>query len=98
MTSQGTLRLGGLAMVVGAVLSFVSTLVSALFFVGSDPSPYANNPLYVPDNLLGMLGTALLLLGVPLLYLASADSWGVLGLIGFVLLFFTGLMFGIFSS
>ena len=98
MTSIQVLRLGGLAIVVGAVLSFLATLVTALVFIGPNPSPYANNPLFVPVNLLGALGTALVLLGLPLLYLAWAEGWGMVGLIGFVLLFFTGLMLGVFLS
>jgi hypothetical protein len=96
MSSTETIRLGGLSMVIGAVLAFVSTLLSAVLFVGQDPTPYANGPLFVPVNLLGALGAAFLLFGVPLLYLAWSEGWGVLGLIGIVLLFVTGLMFGVF--
>src|ERR687884_721601 len=96
MSSTETIRLGGLSMVIGAVLAFVSTLLTAVLFVGQDPTPYANGPLFVPVNLLGALGAAFLLFGVPLLYLAWSEGWGVLGLIGIVLLFVTGLMFGVF--
>lgn len=98
MSSRETFRLGGAALIAGAVLDIVATLVSTLLFAGNDPTPYANNALFVPINILSALGTALLLLGLPLLYLSGPEEWGVLGLIGVVLIFVTGLMFGIFFS
>src|SRR2546421_9509967 len=98
MSSREAFRLAGFAMVVGAVLAFVGNLVTTFLFTGNDPTPYAGNPLFVPINILSALGSALLLLGLPVLYLSRPEGWGVLGLIGFVLVFATGLMFGIFFS
>jgi hypothetical protein len=98
MSSGEAFRLAGLGLVVGAVLSFVGTVLSTFLFSGNDPTPYAGNALFVPIDLLSFVGTALLLLGVPVLYLSRPEGWGVLGLIGFVLLFATGLMFGVFFS
>jgi hypothetical protein len=98
MSSNEAFRVAGLALVVGAVLSFVGSLLSSLLFAGNDPTPYAGNALFVPINILSTVGAALLLLGVPALYLSRPEGWGVLGLIGFVLIFATGLMFGIFFS
>ena len=98
MSARVTFRLAGIALVVGAVLSFVTSLLSSLLFAGNDPTPYAGNPLFVPVNLLGVLGTARLLFGVPLLFVSRPEGWGVLGLVGFALLFLTGVMFGIFFS
>jgi hypothetical protein len=98
MSSRGAFRLAGLALVVGAVLSFVASLLNTLLFSGNDPTPYAGNALFVPVNILSAVGTALLLLGLPVLYLSRPEGWGVLGLVGFVLVFATGLMFGVFFS
>jgi hypothetical protein len=98
MSSREAFRLGGLALVVGAVISFVATLLNTILFSGNDPTPYAGNALFVPVNVLSALGAGLLLLGLPVLYLSRPEGWGVLGLIGFVLVFATGLMFGIFFS
>jgi hypothetical protein len=84
--------------VAGAVVSFVASLLNSLLFSGNDPTPYAGNGLFVPINLLSALGAGLLLLGLPVLYLSRPEGWGVLGLVGFVLVFATGLMFGIFFS
>jgi hypothetical protein len=98
MSSGEAFRLAGLALVVGAVISFAGTLLGALLFAGNDPTPYAGNALFVPINILNVLGSALLLLGLPVLYLSRPEGWGVLGLIGFVLIFATGLMFGVFFS
>ena len=98
MSSREAFRLAGLALMVGAVLAFVGNLLNTFLFTGNDPTPYAGNPLFVPINILSALGTGLLLLGLPVLYLSRPEGWGVLGLIGFVLVFATGLMFGIFFS
>ncbi len=98
MSSREAFRLAGLALMVGAVLAFVGSLLNTFLFTGNDPTPYAGNPLFVPVNILSALGSALLLLGLPVLYLSRPEGWGVLGLIGFVLVFATGLMFGIFFS
>ena len=98
MSSREAFRLAGMALMVGAVLSFVGNLLNTLLFSGNDPTPYAGNPLFVPVNLLSVLGTALLLFGLPVLYLSGPEGWGVLGLIGFLLVFATGLMFGVFFS
>jgi hypothetical protein len=92
------LRLSGASLVVGAVVSVIATLYSALVFVGTDPSPYANNALWVPISLLGAVGTALLILGLPGMYARAMDAFGLLGLIGIVLIFLTGLMFGVFFN
>jgi hypothetical protein len=98
MSARLTFRLAGVALVAGAVVSFVTTLLGSLLFAGNDPTPYAGHPLFVPVNLLAVLGTALLLFGVPLLYVSRSEGWGVLGLVGFGLLFLTGVMFGVFFS
>src|SRR2546425_12849109 len=98
MSSSQAFRLAGFALVVGAAVSFVSSLLNTLLFQGNDPTPYAGNPLFVPLNILSVLGTALLLLGLPALYLSRPEGWGVLGLIGIVLVFATGVMFGVFFS
>ncbi len=98
MTARQTFRIGGMALLAGAVLSFLTTLLNTFLFVGNDPTPYASNPLFVPLNILNALGTGLLLVGVPLLYVSRPEGWGALGLVGFALLFTTGLMFGIFFS
>jgi hypothetical protein len=98
MSTRVTFRVAGIALMLGAALSFLTSLVSSLLFSGNDPTPYAGNPLFVPVNLVSVLGTALLLFGVPLLYVSRPEGWGVLALVGFALLFLTGVMFGVFFS
>jgi hypothetical protein len=98
MSRRISFRIAGMALIAGAVLSFLTSLLSSLLFSGNDPTPYAGNPLFVPVNVLSALGAGLLLFGVPLLYMSRPEGWGVPGLVGFVLLFATGLMFGIFFS
>ena len=98
MSAREAFRMAGLALLVGAILDFVATLVNTLVFSGNDPTPYAGNRLFVPTNIVSVVATSLLLIGVPVLYLSRPEGWGVLGLIGFVLIFATGLMFGVFFS
>ena len=65
MTARQTFRIGGVALLAGAVLSFLTTLLNTFLFVGNDPTPYAGNPLFVPVNILNALGTGLLGLRSP---------------------------------
>jgi hypothetical protein len=98
MSSSPTVKLSGLAVVSGAVVVFVTALLGALLFVGNDPSAYANDGLYVPVNVLGFLGFAVLLVGFPAIFVAWEGKVGALGVIGLCLIFLTGLMFGVFFT
>jgi hypothetical protein len=91
-------KLSGLSLILGAVLSFVAGLLGAILFVGNDPTPYAGNALFMPINLISAAGAALLVLGLPGMYGRYAGGLGVVGLIGMVLVFVTGLMFGVFLN
>ena len=97
MSSDQVYRLGGLSLLVGAVLSVISAVVSGIFF--SDNSPQtATNPLNVLLSVVGVIGTALALLGLPAMYARSAREGGWLWLIGVVLIAITGMLFGIFMG
>ena len=98
MSPSTTVRLSGMAMVVGAVVVFVTTLIGALVFVGANPSAYANGGLYTPVNLIGFFGLALVLVGLPATFVAWDGKLGTLGVVGVFLIFVTGLMFGVFFN
>jgi hypothetical protein len=98
MSHAQLIRLSGVALVVGAVISFVQTLVSALAFPGQDPTPYANGSLFVPSALIGFGGAVVLMLGLPGLFARSPQGFGVVGLVGLILIFITGLMFAVFFN
>src|SRR2546427_841289 len=84
MWASTTIRHSGLAMLVGAVVVFVTALITALAFVG-DPTRYANNALYVPVNVVSFVGFALLLVGLAATFVAWSRV-GALGMIGLALI------------
>ena len=96
MDTQRFFRLSGLALVIGGVLSFVTSFGGA-FFYGQTTS-YANKPLYIVINYVAAAATILLLLGLPGVYANRAEGFGVVGLIGAILIFAAGCFFGVFFS
>jgi hypothetical protein len=98
MSPSTTVRLAGVAMLVGAAIAFVTALYSALVFVGSDPMQHSGDSLFVPVNLIQFAAFFLVLLGLPVAFVAWQEKLGPLGLIGMSLVFLTGLMFGVFFS
>ena len=96
MTRAAVIRLAALSLIVGAILLGVLMIVSAIAFPNQDPTGYAGNPAFAIVNLLSAIGAALLLLGLPILLLDRVEEFGLLGVIGFALIFLVGLMFGVF--
>ena len=96
MSDQHLYRLNGLALMTGAIVAFLMLLYTGLFFIGHDPKAYVGNAAFVPVNLLLAGGAALVLVGLPGMFKIEANS--VVGLVGMVLVFITGLMFGVFFS
>jgi len=96
MTTLQLYRLSGLALVIGAVLSAVSTIVSAVAFPDSNDVAAATNPLNILLSLVGVVGTMLALFGLPAMYARAAREGGVLWLVGMVLIAITGMLFGVF--
>jgi hypothetical protein len=96
MTTGQLYRLSGLALLVGAVLSIVSSVGSGVLFPDNNAPGVATNPLNIALGVVGVLGTVAALLGLPGLYARSAREGGSLWLIGVALIAITGLIFGIF--
>jgi hypothetical protein len=63
-----------------------------------DPAIFAKQVLWVPINALGVVGAALVLLGLPAMYAKMAGSTGLLGLLGVVLIALAWMFFGLFLS
>jgi hypothetical protein len=63
-----------------------------------DPATFAQQGLWVPINALGVVGAALVLLGLPILYASLAAPTGWLGLLGMVLIALAWMFFGLFLS
>jgi hypothetical protein len=96
MNTQSFYRISGLAVVVGTVLSVVLRLVSAFFY--GDTTSYANQPINVITDYALAAATTLLLLGLPGVYASRAQGFGLLGLVGMVLVFVAGIMLGVFGN
>jgi hypothetical protein len=65
---------------------------------GVDPAVSAQAGLWVPVNVLGALGAALVLLGLPVVYARMAPQGGLPGLVGFALIEVSWMFFGPFLS
>jgi hypothetical protein len=97
VTANQIYRVSAWSLIVGAVIAFISLLYSGLVFVG-DPTILGSRPDYLWVNALTVVGVAMLLLGLPGWFGSRAASAGVIGLIGMICIFLTGLVFGVFLS
>ena len=98
MTSSQLSRINGLGLLIGAVVFVVHVVLRSLITAGLDPSTFAKEGLWVPINALGVLGAALVLLGLPALYAWMTSPTGLLGLVGVVLIAVAWMFFGLFLS
>jgi hypothetical protein len=98
MSSSTLYRLSGLALVLGGVIAAVFNVVNTVAFPsnsnGFDPKVVTAAPWQIV-SLLTFIGGVLILLGFPGAYLRQAKQSGVLGLIGFILLFIAGILLGL---
>ncbi len=86
MSWRGLVRWGGLALLVGGLLLAIS------IGVGSFQNP--TDPLTVPLAVLDLVGIALVLVAIPVLYARLGRAIGIWGLVGYVLFFSAGLLLG----
>ena len=96
MTTVQLYRLSGLALVMGAVLSAISSIGIGVAFPDTSDPAAATNPLNVLLSIVGVVGTILALLGLPGMYARAAREGGFVWLVGVVLIAITGMLFGIF--
>lgn len=98
MTNTQIFRISGVVLVAGAVTFIVHLVARSLITAGADPATMAQQALWVPVNLLGVLGAILVLLGLPGLYAWMAGASRFSGLAGMVLLALAWLFFALFLS
>jgi hypothetical protein len=100
MTSPQLYRLSGLALLVGASAFVVHLLARSVVTAsaGGDTATFAKAGLWVPINSLGVLGAALVLLGLPALAARISSPTGWLGVSGVVLVALGWMMLGGFVS
>jgi hypothetical protein len=89
MSSTTMYRLSAISLLIGGGFAAIGAIAQA--FLAEDYF----SPLWIPVAALIFIGTLFVLIGLPALYLRQMKQVGVLGLIGFVLLFFGFAMFGI---
>jgi hypothetical protein len=99
-TLSGTriFRMGGLLVLVGAVSFVLHVVLRSVLTAGVDPAVSAKAGLWVPVNALGALSAALVLLGLPAVYVRMAPQGGLPGLVGFALIEVSWMFFGFFLS
>lgn len=96
MTATQLFRLSGAALLIGAVLSILSSVTSGILFPDTTDPTVATNPLNVVLSAIGVIGGILALFGLPGLYLNRASRGGIVWFIGNVLLGLTAVLFAIF--
>jgi hypothetical protein len=96
MSSRTLYRLCGGTLIVGSLLILISSVVSAILYLGHNANPQQLvSSTYLIVTLLNIIGSLLFVIGLPGMYLRQAGRAGVLGLISFILLFFGILLDGI---
>ena len=100
MTSSQLVRISGFALLGGAVAFIVHIVARSVITANAlgDPATFAKEGLWVPINVLGVMGAALVLLGLPSMYARMAEGAGLLGLVGVVLIALAWMFFGVFLS
>src|SRR5260370_10363479 len=93
MSSITLYRLRGIALFTGAVLSAIGYFLS-VFVPGNDLQSLIS-PLSLIFSLVTILGSMLVLLGLPGMYVRQARRAGILGLLGFLLVSYVTLFQGI---
>jgi hypothetical protein len=98
MTSDRLFRICGSALLAGAVLFIAHIVLRSLLTAGAEPATLATGPFWLPVNLLGLAGAALVMLGLPVMYAWMAARTGTIGLVGAVLLAVAWMFFGVFLT
>ena len=96
MSSQTLYRWSGIVLLVGSLIGVIGSFLDAVLYFGTNPTP--QQTLSIPfaiDSSLFLAWALLLTLGLPGLYLRQAARAGVLGFVGFVLIFFGMLLAGV---
>jgi hypothetical protein len=98
MTTAQLFRISGCALLVGSVAFIVHLVLRSVVTAGANPITFYQESPWIPINLLGALGAALVLLGLPGMYARMAGPAAVSGLVGAVLIALAWMFFGVFLS
>ena len=96
MSSQTLYRLGGVTLIIGSLLLLIGSILGAVLLPGQIDSPgQVLNHSWVLLTLFTPIGSLLFVAGLPAMYLRQSGRAGVLGLTGFILLFFSSILLGV---
>jgi hypothetical protein len=98
MTKSQLFRISGLVLLVGAAAFTVYIVVRSVITAGPDPASLYKEGLWVLINALGVMGSVLVLLGLPGMYARMASRIGSLGLFGVALIALAWMFLGVFLS
>jgi hypothetical protein len=98
MTNSQIFRISGLGLLIGALVFILHVALRSVITAGVDPATFPKDSLWVPVNLLGVVGAILVLLGLPAMYAWMAALFGLSGLIGVVLFAIAWMFVGLFLS
>lgn len=90
MSANTSYRLSGAALLLGAALSIANLVIQGWFLAGTDMATILGQ-LDFASNELAVVGGILVLLGLPGMYARQAERAGILGLLGFVLVWYVTL-------
>jgi hypothetical protein len=91
-------RMSGFSLISGAVVFVLHIILRSMVTAGPDATTFAKESLWVPINMLGIVGVVLVLLGLPAMYARSSVRFGMAGFIGIVLLAVAWMFVGLFLS
>lgn len=99
MSSRILYRLSAGTLIIGGLLLLISSIMGAILFPDNSSAP--EQVLSLPWNLVTLiflLGSLLCSIGLPALYLRQSTQVGVMGFVGFILLFISFVLNFAFSS
>jgi len=90
--------MSGLCILIGAIAFVVHIVLRSLVTAGVEQTTFAQQGLWIPLNLLGAVGAALVIFGLPVLNARDRRSIGWLGWSGVLLITVAWMFFGLFLS
>ena len=94
MSTTTSYRLSGIALLIGSTLSIVYYLIQGAFLNGNDLATIIG-PMSMVSSVIGFIGSILVLLGLPGVYVRQAGRAGILGLLGFLFIWYVNLYQGV---
>jgi hypothetical protein len=92
-----TARVSAMTLIAGAVITGLISLVQNVFYSSQDFSKEVHKPGFVTVSVLSLIGSALVIYGLPMVYARYAERWDLLAFTGVALMVFAFFLFSFFS-